>query len=106
MSTDCRCGCHAELTPGQQAMREVARLEAARVYGHTAEADEPASLTATVAEAELTARAPDRRARVAGERDIADAIRAGLSISAICEQLGASYAAVRAVRKRIMGEVA
>ena len=43
-------------TPGAEALREAARLEAARVYGRVVhETHAPISITAAVAEAELAA---------------------------------------------------
>ena len=86
------------LTPGQEALREAARLEAARVYGGVcAEHKQPRSIVAARAEAEINAWHVDND-------DIEKAIRSGLATSQIIERYGATYAEVRTIRKQLMKE--
>lgn len=84
------------MTPGQLALIEAARMEAARVYGRVyPDHQEPVGLSALVAEAEI---AELQRGGDKIERAILD----GQPNSQIIAEHGVDYATVRAARKRVM----
>ena len=98
------------LTPGQEALREAARLEAALVYGrvHT-EHRQPTGTAAVIAEAELNEalrRARHAAEQTADQRDLEAALVAHIPVHLIVDRLGVTYSEVRAARKRLMAGAA
>lgn len=89
------------MTPGQEALAEAARLEAARVYGRVSrEQTTPTSYAVAQLEAELNARDDRDETR----RVVTRAIRDGVPTKDIIDVYGVAAADVRAVRKQIMAE--
>jgi hypothetical protein len=102
------------VSPGEDALREAARLETARIYSQilapgSAEAaladdeDDTGSVTAAIDEYALTTalwRLDDDEA--ATRRAVAAAIRAGKPNSAIVADWAVTYSEVRAIRKQLM----
>jgi hypothetical protein len=87
-------------TPGQRALQEAARLEAARYYGDVLApaGSEPFSVFAARAEAELEA-ALERQSTL---HDLTALIDAGTPTSQIVADYGFPYEQVRAARKSRM----
>lgn len=100
------------LTAGQEALREAARLETARVYGGVVPEHKSRPLLADRAEAEINAawHAPHQPGEGQGAvvlratEPIEVAVREGWPTSRILDSYGVSYAEVRAVRKRLMAD--
>lgn len=96
------------LTPGQRALQEAARLEAARVYGGVISdtTTEPVSVLAARAEAEV--KAANQRARANRPRKpepisyLITAARNGMTTSQIVEHYAVNYATARAASKAAM----
>ncbi len=86
------------MTPGQEALREAARLEAARVYGGVVrEHKQPRSVMAARAEAEI-------EAAWHGTDPVEEGVRAGMTTADLMNRYGATYREVRDIRKRVMKE--
>jgi hypothetical protein len=112
------------VTPGQEALAEAARLEAAAFYGRAAGDTSNASRQAARAADEAAYKAavrrqsrhrpPDMAKRAEAEIEqawygtdpIPDAIKAGLTTTQIMAKYGATYREVREARKRVMGGAA
>lgn len=97
------------MTAGQEALREAARLEAARVYGGIVPEHHNArrSLLADRAEAELTAALARTRPALEpvpdepdDDPDLIAAIRAGMTTAEIVELFCVDTATVRAARRK------
>lgn len=86
------------LTPGEAALREAARLEAARIYGRVCpEHKQPISVAAAVAEAEVSAKPAQHY-----DMELLKLIRAGKPNSELVELYGYEYATIRAARMHLM----
>lgn len=111
------------MTAGQDALREAARLEAARVYGRVVPEfhNGPRTTWVAHAEAELAARADTLAQRLEDcgppvdnapepvdepDDEITDALRRGLSVSEIASTYCVEITDVRAARKRLMAGAA
>lgn len=89
------------MTPGEEALHEAARLEAARVYGRVCRhAESPSSVAVARLEAELHARDEHDETR----RLVTRAVRDGVTTRDIVDLYGIDQATVRAVRKQLMAE--
>jgi hypothetical protein len=83
------------MTPGQEALQEAARLEAARVYGGVVvEHRQPRAVMAARAEAEI-------EAAWHGSDPLIDAVRAGWTTSRIMQRYGATYREIRDIRRNL-----
>jgi hypothetical protein len=89
------------VSPGEEALREAARLETARIYSQIL-AEPPADGRAEADESALAAALWRLDDETATRQAVTAAIRAGKTTSAIVAEVAVTYSEVRAIRKQLM----